>query len=66
MAGSQSSLIVKSLILPTSGKGFGPGGRDAVEALDFRSQMKRVTRRHARHAKVDVLILDRQDRISLN
>lgn len=57
VAESQSSLAVKSFIFPTNGRGFGPGGKDAVEALDFRIQMKRATRRLASPAKEEVLIV---------
>lgn len=51
-AGNQSSLAVRSLILPKTGTGFGPGGKDAVEALGFRNQIKRATRKLARPARI--------------
>lgn len=44
-AGSQSSFAERSLRLPTRGRGFGPGGRDAVEAFDLRSQTKTARRK---------------------
>jgi hypothetical protein len=47
---------VRSLTLPRSGRGFGPGGNDAdvaPEDLYFRDQTKRATRRPAKPAAVD-------------
>jgi hypothetical protein len=43
---------VRSLILPNSGTGFGPGGKDA-EAFDFWIHMKRATRRQAKPARME-------------
>lgn len=53
-AGNQSSFAVRSLTLPNTGRGFGPGGSDPAEALDFLSQMKTARRRLAEAARTGV------------
>jgi hypothetical protein len=56
-AGSQSSLAVRSRTFPNIGTGFGPGGKDAAEALGFRNQTKKATRRQAEAANTEVLVM---------
>ena len=41
-------------MLPTRGNGVGPGGRDGVEGLSFRSQTRTAMRRLAEAARTDV------------
>lgn len=40
--------------MPSTGRGFGPGGSEAVEALDFLSQKKTARRRLAEAARTGV------------
>ena len=54
--------MVRSEILPSSGKGFGPGGKDAREALGFRNQMKRMGRRLARASRTEEEVMGGQER----
>jgi len=56
-AGSQSSLAERWKTFPNNGKGFGPGGKDAEEALGFRNQTKKATRRQAEAANTEVLVM---------
>lgn len=59
VTGNHNSFAVRSLTLPNTGIGFGPGGNAAVgEALlaFFRNQTKRATRRAVSPTKPEVLI----------
>jgi len=48
---------VKSKAFPNIGTGFGPGGKDAEEALSFRNQTKKATRRQAEATNTEALVM---------
>jgi hypothetical protein len=44
-------------MLPNNGRGFGPGGKNAREALGFRNRRKRTKRREERATVMEVVFM---------